>query len=426
MEMVLKNVRAYRNDGFTDCDILIKDGVTAAIAKQLRGDVEVDMDGAVTLPGFADAHVHLREPGFEYKETIRTGTLAAARGGYTAICAMPNVDPVPDSLDTLNVELDRINRGAVIDVRPYGAITRGESGTELSDMTALAPYVCGFSDDGRGVQDADVMRLAMTNAKKLDKIIAAHCEDLSVLPKGWSVHDGAAERFGLVGNPSESEWRQVARDLDLVRETGCGYHVCHVSTKESISLIRLAKAEGLDVTCETAPHYIALCDSDLRDEGRFRMNPPIRSAEDMDAIIGGLCDGTIDMIATDHAPHSAEEKRGGLRDSLNGIVGLECAFPVLYTELVRGGVMPFERLVELFTFAVKRFALPENAIEVGNVANLTIFDINCRYEIDSSRFLSMGRATPFEGWPVYGRCLLTMYDGKVVWRDENRIRGGQL
>ena len=369
------------------------------------------------LPGFCDVHVHLREPGFSYKETIRTGSLAAARGGFTAICAMPNLDPVPDSREHLSAELALIERDAVIDVRPYGAITAGEQGREIADLEGMAPQVVAFSDDGRGVQDPGLMREAMLRAKALGKLIVAHCEDNSLLRGGY-IHDGAyAAAHGHRGICSESEWGQIARDLDLVRETGCGYHVCHISTKESVALIRRAKAEGLDVSCETAPHYLLLNDSMLQEEGRFKMNPPIRGEEDRQALLEGLRDGTIDVIATDHAPHTAAEKSRGLEGSLMGVVGLETAFPLLYTYLVKTGELTLPRLVELLSDAPrKRFGLKDAMVE-GQPANFTLFDLNESYVIDPDTFLSMGRSTPFAGWRVQGRCLMTVADGRIAYRD---------
>ena len=424
MKYLLKNLNVYRESAFQKADILIDDGIVAAMGQELRvgGGVAVfDFNGAHAIPGLIDPHVHLREPGYEYKETIRTGTLAAARGGYSAVCSMPNLKPVPDNMANLKRQLDVIKRDAAVMVRPYGAITRSERGEELSDMEAMAPYVAGFSDDGRGVQSEDMMRRAMERARELNLPIVAHAEDESLLKKGWAVHDGGyARAHGLVGNPSESEWRQVERDLELVRETGCAYHVCHVSAKETVGLVRLAKGEGLDVTCETAPHYLTLTDADLQDSGRFRMNPPIRSAEDRDALIEGVCDGTVDMIATDHAPHTKEEKAGGLAHSLNGIVGLECAFPVLYTKLVLGRITSLERLIEMMSAApARRFGLPGGAIRPGEPANIAVFDLDREFAIDPAEFASLGRATPFEGWRVRGRCLMTVSGGKIVWRDDN-------
>jgi len=375
----------------------------------------------LVVPGFVDVHVHLREPGFFYKETVASGTAAAAAGGYTAVCAMPNLDPVPDSLENLQPELDAIARDAAVRVYPFGAITRGEKGEAMADLEALAPYVPGFSDDGRGVQSRDMMRRAMLLAKKLDRPIAAHCEDEPLLTPGWCVHDGAfARAHSLPGNAPESEWRQVERDIQLVRETGCRYHVCHVSTKESAALIRAAKAEGLPVTCETGPHYLVLCDEDLRDHGRFRMNPPIRSAGDRDALVEGLLDGTVDCIATDHAPHSAAEKAGGLRGSLNGVVGLECAFPVLYTELVKTGKVPLETVLNALCVNPRRiFHLPGGKIEEGQNADLTVLALDCPNIVAPERFRSMGRATPFEGRRVDAAVYMTICGGKIVHKLES-------
>ena len=368
-------------------------------------------DSLHVFPGFADVHVHFREPGFSYKETIQTGSRAAARGGYCAVCAMPNLNPVPDSLETLRQQLDVIARDACVQVIPYGAITASEKGEVLSDMDAMAPYVCGFSDDGRGVQSDDMMRAAMKKARSLGKLICAHCEDNALLRGGY-IHDGAYARLhGHRGICSESEWRQIARDLALVRETGCSYHVCHISTKESVALIREAKRSGLDVTCETGPHYLTLTDMDLQEDGRFKMNPPLRSAADRDALIEGLLDGTIDMIATDHAPHSAEEKSRGLEKSLMGVVGLETAFPVLYTRLVKTGVLPLEKLVALLhDNPCRRFGIQMNPAE-----NFTAFDLNDSYTIRPAEFLSKGRSTPFEGEQVYGKCKMTIAGGKIAW-----------
>ena len=368
----------------------------------------------IIVPGLCDVHVHFREPGFSYKETIASGSAAAAHGGYTAVCTMPNLDPVPDSAEHLQVQLDAIKRGAAIKVLPYGAITVGEKGEELADMEAISDKVCAFSDDGKGVQNDEMMREAMTAAKRLGKIIAAHCEDNSLLFGGY-IHDGEYARMhGHRGISSASEYKQIERDLRLAEETGCAYHVCHISTKESVELIRQAKARGVDVTCETAPHYLVLCDEDMQEDGRFKMNPPLRSREDKKALIEGIKDGTIDMIATDHAPHSAEEKGRGLEKSLMGVVGLETAFPVLYTELVMKNIITLERLVELMSFKPKeRFGIDTNN-------DFAVFDISEAYKIDPENFLSMGRATPFAGREVFGRCLLTVHNGKVVYKAENR------
>lgn len=368
----------------------------------------------IIVPGLCDVHVHFREPGFSYKETIASGSAAAAHGGYTAVCTMPNLDPVPDSAEHLQVQLDAIKRGAAIKVLPYGAITVGEKGERLADMESISDKVCAFSDDGKGVQNDEMMREAMTAAKRLGKIIAAHCEDNSLLFGGY-IHDGEyAKAHGHRGISSASEYKQIERDLRLAEETGCAYHVCHISTKESVELIRQAKARGVDVTCETAPHYLVLCDEDIQEDGRFKMNPPLRSREDKKALIEGIKDGTIDMIATDHAPHSAEEKGRGLEKSLMGVVGLETAFPVLYTELVMKNIITLDRLVELMSFKPKeRFGIDTNN-------DFAVFDISEAYKIDPEDFLSMGRATPFAGREVFGRCLLTVHNGKVVYKAEAR------
>lgn len=368
----------------------------------------------IIVPGLCDVHVHFREPGFSYKETIASGSAAAAHGGYTAVCTMPNLEPVPDSAEHLQVQLDAIKRGAAIKVLPYGAITVGEKGEKLADMEAMSDKVCAFSDDGKGVQNDEMMREAMTAAKRLGKIIAAHCEDNSLLFGGY-IHDGEyAKAHGHRGISSASEYKQIERDLRLAEETGCAYHVCHISTKESVELIRQAKAHGVNVTCETAPHYLVLCDEDMQEDGRFKMNPPLRSREDKKALIEGIKDGTIDMIATDHAPHSAEEKGRGLEKSLMGVVGLETAFPVLYTELVTKNIITLDRLVELMSFKPKeRFGIDTNN-------DFAVFDISEAYKIDPEDFLSMGRATPFAGREVFGRCLLTVHNGKVVYKAEDR------
>lgn len=372
------------------------------------------VENYIIVPGLCDVHVHFREPGFSYKETIASGSAAAAHGGYTAVCTMPNLDPVPDSAEHLQVQLDAIKRGAAIKVLPYGAITVGEKGEKLADMEAMSDKVCAFSDDGKGVQNDEMMREAMTAAKRLGKIIAAHCEDNSLLFDGY-IHDGEYARMhGHRGISSASEYKQIERDLRLAEETGCAYHICHISTKESVELIRQAKARGVNVTCETAPHYLVLCDEDMQEDGRFKMNPPLRSLEDKQALIEGIKDGTIDMIATDHAPHSAEEKGRGLEKSLMGIVGLETAFPVLYTELVTKNIITLDRLVELMSFKPKeRFG-----IDINN--DFAVFDISEAYKIDPENFLSMGRATPFAGREVFGRCLLTVHNGKVVYKAEER------
>ena len=361
------------------------------------------------LPGFCDVHVHFREPGFSYKETIRTGSLAAAAGGYTAVCTMPNLNPVPDSAVHLAEETALIRAHACIGVYPYGAITIGEKGERLAALEEMAPEAVAFSDDGKGVQSEDMMRRAMTEAKRLGKVIAAHCE-VNELLRGGCIHAGAyAAAHGHKGICSESEWKQIERDLRLAKETGCAYHVCHISTKESVALIREAKAQGVDVTCETAPHYLLMDENDLAEEGRFKMNPPLRGKDDREALLEGLLDGTIDMIATDHAPHSAEEKAKGLAGSAFGIVGLETAFPLLYTYLVKPGVLTLDQLLALLvTNPRRRFGLI-----LGK--EFSIWDLNASYRIDPDTFCSMGRSTPFAGWEVFGKCLLTAYHGSMAY-----------
>lgn len=424
MSLLLTCGTVFQSGSFRQMDVAMDQGRIVSVSPSLpkEGFSVIECSDLLIVPGFVDVHVHLREPGFSYKETVFSGTSAAAAGGYTAVCAMPNLKPVPDSREHLEAQLAVIRRDAKVRVYPYGAITCGEQGEALADLEAMAPHVAGFSDDGRGVQSESRMRAAMELARKLDKPIVAHCEDESLLAKGWSVHDGDfARRSGLVGNASESEWRQVERDLKLVRETGCQYHVCHVSTKESVALIRAAKAEGLPVTCETGPHYLVLCDEDLLDEGRFRMNPPIRSAADRDALLEGLLDGTVDCIATDHAPHSAQEKAGGLAKSLNGIVGLECAFPVLYTQLVRTGVVPMETLLHALCVNPRRiFRLSGGDVAPGQIADLTVLDLNRPCVIDSATFRSLGRATPFDGWGVAAAVAATICGGELVYTDFKR------
>ena len=419
MSLLLTGGSVYYNGAFQNLDVAVADGRIVSIAPSLprEGHSVVELhDNCLVVPGFVDVHVHLREPGFSYKETITSGTKAAAAGGYTAVCSMPNLKPVPDSVETLEEQLKLIRKGARVKVYPLGAITCSEMGKELADLEGMSPNVAGFSDDGRGVQSSAVMRKAMLTAKALNKPIVAHCEDESLLTT-WCIHDGEfARRNGFPGNDPASEWKQVERDIELVRETGCQYHVCHLSTKESVALIRAAKAEGLSVTCETGPHYLVMTDEDLLDEGRFRMNPPIRSAEDRAALIEGLLDGTVDCIATDHAPHSAEEKGKGLAGSLNGIVGLECAFPILYTNLVQSGTVPLETILKALCVNPRKiFGLPGGEIAEGAVADLTVIDTNRPHTIDSSTFKSLGRATPFDGWGVSADIAMTICDGEIVY-----------
>lgn len=375
-----------------------------------------DQQNIAIFPGFCDVHVHFRQPGFLYKETVKTGCLAAAAGGYTAVCTMPNLDPVPDSVENLMPQIKAIEEDACIAVYPYGAITKGEGGKKLSDMEKLSSRVIAFSDDGRGVQDAEMMLAAMKKAKSLGKMIVAHCEDNSLLHGGY-IHDGEyAKKHGHRGICRESEYGQIARDIALAEKTGCSYHVCHISCKESVELIRKAKQRGVDITCETAPHYLILTEDELIEDGRYKMNPPLRSREDREALIEGLRDGTVDMIATDHAPHSREEKSRGLEKSLFGIVGLECAFPVLYTCLVKTGRITLEKLTEAMTLApMRRFGI--------KCGGFTVFDLDRKYKIEPEKFLSMGRATPFEGHEVWGKCILTSYNGKAVYTDDEYIGG---
>ena len=362
------------------------------------------------LPGFCDVHVHFREPGFSYKETMVTGSASAARGGYTAVCTMPNLNPTPDSVEHLQQQLDLIHAGACIHVYPYGSITVGLKGEELADLEGMAPNVIAYSDDGKGVQSDDMMNDAMYKAKELGKMIVAHCE-VNDLLKGGYIHDGKyAAEHGHRGICSESEWAQVARDIELIKKNGCPYHVCHISTKETVDIIRKAKAEGVDITCETGPHYLVMDDSMLQEEGRFKMNPPLRDITDREALVAGILDGTIDMLATDHAPHSAEEKAKGLEKSAFGVVGLETAFPIMYTYLVKPGVMTMEQLLEVMVYAPrKRFNIP-----LGN--DFSIWDLEKEYTVDPADFVSKGKASPFTGWKVQGECVATVCDGKIVWK----------
>ena len=370
----------------------------------------IDFSRCVVFPGFCDVHVHLREPGYSYKETIASGSLASAKGGYTAVCAMPNLNPVPDSAEHLKVQQDIIDASACIHVYPFASITVGQKGEILSDFENMAPNTIGFSDDGKGVQSAELMREAMMKAKALDKPIVAHCE-VNELLRGGYIHDGAyAAEHGHRGICSESEWMHIARDIELVKETGVKYHVCHISTKESVELIRKAKSEGVDITCETGPHYLVMDDSMLQEHGRFKMNPPLRSKADREALIAGILDGTIDMIATDHAPHSAEEKAKGLENSAFGVVGIETALPVLYTYLVKPGILTMERLVELLVIN------PRKRFGIALGCDYSIWDLEEEYTVDPAEFVSMGKATPFEGWKVNGRCLATVCDGNIVYK----------
>ena len=410
MKVCLHNSYRYQDGRISPMDVLSLDELKGSVSENTLGaEPFLQFQNVYIFPGFVDVHVHFREPGFSYKETVRTGSLAAAHGGYTGVCTMPNLDPVPDSPEHLAPQLEAIRKGALIDVRPLGAITKGERGEALADMEALAPLVAGFSDDGRGVQSEEMMEAAMRKAKSLGKIIVAHCED-DLLRGGGYIHDGEyARAHGHRGICSESEWKPIARDLELVRKTGCAYHVCHVSTKESVALIRKAKAEGLDVTCETAPHYLLLDETHLQEHGRFKMNPPLRSPADREAMIEGLLDGTVDMIATDHAPHSTEEKSRGLAGSAMGVVGLETAFPALYTDLVKTGILPLEKLIAcLSDNPRRRFGFP-----LGR--DFSVWDLSRAEKVDPNTFLSMGRSTPFEGIELFGKNLLTVKDGRIVY-----------
>lgn len=398
--MILNNAFVYRNGRMEQQNYELKVGGVGFLS---------DFNKLCIFPAFCDVHVHFREPGFSYKETIRTGSLAAARGGYTDVCTMPNLNPVPDSVENIKKQIEIIEKDAAVRVHPYAAITVGEKGEMLTDMKALSPYCIAFSDDGKGVQSEDMMREAMIKAKALGKIIAAHCEDNSLLCGGY-IHKGEYARLhGHKGICAESEWKPIERDLRLAKETGCKYHVCHISCKESVELIRKAKAEGVDVTCETAPHYLIFNDMDLKESGNFKMNPPIRSEEDRQALIKGLQDGTIDMIATDHAPHSSEEKSRGLENSLMGIVGLETAFPVLYTYLVKKGIITLERLIELMAIN------PRRRFGLQSTDDICVYDLQSEYKIDPCEFKSKGKSTPFDGMTVSGKNLLTICGGKAVW-----------
>ena len=401
--MIIKNAMVFRNNVFKTEDYFINVPDTARVS------FDNSSDNIYVFPAFCDVHVHFREPGFSYKETIYSGSRSAARGGYSDVCTMPNLDPVPDCYESIMEQRKIIERDAAVNVHPYASVTVGEKGEELSDFDALSPLCIAFSDDGRGVQSEDMMRAAMIKAKSMGKIIAAHCEDNSLLNGGY-IHDGEYARLhGHRGICSESEWRPIERDIRLAKETGCAYHVCHISCRESVELIRRAKADGVDITCETAPHYLVMNDMMLEEDGRFKMNPPIRSEDDRLALIEGIKDGTIDMIATDHAPHSSEEKSRGLEKSLMGVVGLETAFPVLYTYLVKEGIISLERLVELMSLSPrKRFHIKDSGI--------CVYDLGKEYAIDPEKFETKGRSTPFSGRKVYGENIMTVIGGKIAWR----------
>ncbi len=419
MSILIKNAFVYTGDDFIKNDVLIDGGSIAAIGGFFsnNADIIIDAQDKYLIPAFADVHVHLREPGFSYKETIKAGTAAAAKAGYTAVCTMPNVNPVPDSVEGINSQLDIINRDAKINVYPFASITKGRKGAgELVDFESLKNLAVGFSDDGCGVQGESDMKAAMIECAKLGKIISAHCEVNELLHGGY-IHDGEyAKLHGHKGICSESEWAQIERDCRLAEETGCQYHVCHISTKESVDIIRKAKAKGVKVTCETAPHYLTLCDMDLKEDGRFKMNPPLRSAEDRQALVEGVLDGTIDVIATDHAPHSIEEKSKGLAGSAMGIVGLETAFAVLYTKLVKSGVITLPKLINMMSVRPREiFSLGGGKIEVGEKADLALLDLNAKWTVNPDEFLTLGRATPFEGWELFGKNTLTVMGGEIIY-----------
>ncbi|WP_289109681.1 dihydroorotase [uncultured Alistipes sp.] len=418
MKTLYTNAAIYAGGRFAAGEFAVEGGRIVPVAGAAP-DRTVDLGGRHVIPGLVDVHVHLREPGFSQKETIASGTAAAARGGYTTVCSMPNLNPAPDAPDTLRAQTDIIRRDAVVRVVPYGCITMGQRGAgELVDFAALAPDVVGFSDDGRGVQSDELMEEAMRRAAKAGRPIVAHCE-VDDLLRGGYIHDGEYCRaHGHKGICSESEWKQVERDIALAEKTGCQYHVCHVSTKESVELVRRAKARGVRVSCETAPHYLLLCDEDLQEDGRFKMNPPLRSREDRAALIAGVADGTIEVIATDHAPHTAEEKSRGLAGSAMGIVGLECAFPLMYKYMVLPGTLTLEKLVALMSDNPRRIFGLGGGLNVGDEADFTVLDLGAQYEVDPAAFLSKGRATPFAGWPVQGCAVLTVVGGREAYRDD--------
>ncbi len=421
MRYCLRNAEVFQGGVFHSADVFVSDGKIVAMGERLAcpGDaVSIDLRHMALFPGFVDVHVHLREPGFSYKETIRTGTLAAAHGGFAHVACMPNLDPVPDCRASLELLLGRIRETAAVHVHPYGAITVGERGERLADLAAMAPDVIAFSDDGKGLQSEALMRRAMAECRRLGRLLAAHCEDNNLLRGGY-IHDGPyARAHGHRGICSESEWRQIERDLALAEETGCAYHVCHVSAKESVALIRAAKARGVDVTCETGPHYLAFTDRDLQEDGRFKMNPPLREEADRQALLEGLADGTIDMLVTDHAPHSREEKARGLAGSAMGVVGLETSFAASYTHLVKTGILPLAKLIDLMHGAPMRRFGCGTELAAGQPADLTVFDLNEVYTVDPAHFLTLGRATPFEGCELTGVCKLTMVGGELIWKEE--------
>ena len=417
-KLLIFGAKVWLDGALVKRDVVVSEGKVERIAERIDATsdmVEMDGRGKVLLPGLVDMHVHLREPGFSYKETISSGSRAAAAGGFTTVCTMPNLNPAPDTVENLQAQLDIIERDAVIEVLPYATITTARKGEELVDYAALAPRVAGFSDDGTGVQSADVMEAAMKGVAATGKMVAAHCEVESLLNGGY-IHDGEwCAAHGHKGICSESEWAEVERDIEIAERTGCHLHVCHISTKESVALIREAKKRGVKVSCETAPHYLAMCDEDLRDEGRFKMNPPLRSRADMEALREGLADGTIDVVATDHAPHSAEEKSRGLAGSAMGVVGIETSLAAIYTFMVAGGVIDFGRMVEVMADAPRRLLGLKGGLVEGEKADLTLVDFEKEFSVCPEEFLSCGKATPFEGMRLRGEVVCTIAGGKVVY-----------
>lgn len=418
MEILIKNGRVWNGTELTPANVLVIDGVVSAVGADVSGTDTcrvIDAAGAAVIPGLVDVHVHLREPGYSYKETIAAGTLAAAHGGFTTVCPMPNLNPAPDSPGNLEKELGLIRRDAVIEVKPYATITRGRMGNELVDYETLAPQVAGFSDDGSGVQQGDVMLRAMQGIERTGKVLAAHCE-VNELLRGGYIHDGEyARAHGHRGICSESEWGEVKRDIDLSAETGCRLHICHISTRESVELVRRAKAQGLKVTCETGAHYLAFCDEDLQEDGRFKMNPPLRSRSDRDALLEGIADGTIDCIASDHAPHSDDEKSRGLEKSAMGVTGIELSLPAVYTYAVRTGVIPFGRMIELMAGNPRRIFGIDGGLKPGDRADIAVVDFDSKFKVTRHMFLSKGKSTPFEGCDLYGVVKYTVANGKIAY-----------
>ena len=416
--MLITGAKVWCEGGFATCDVLVEEGRLVRIADNIapiEGVRVVEAAGKYLLPALVDMHVHLREPGYSYKETIASGTAAAAKGGFSMVCPMPNLNPAPDTLAHLKEQLSIVERDAVIGVMPYATITTARKGNECVDYEALAPYVAGFSDDGTGVQSEEVMERAMNGIAPTGKILAAHCEVESLLNGGY-IHDGEwCKAHNHKGICSESEWGEVKRDIELAEKTGCRLHICHISTKESVELIREGKKRGVRVTCETAPHYLALCDEDMREEGRFKMNPPLRSRADMEALREGVADGTIDVIATDHAPHSAEEKSKGLEKSAMGVVGIETSLAATYTFMVGGGVISLERLVEIMSLTPRRLLGIGGGIVLGEMLDATLVDLNKEFCVEPAKFLSMGKSTPFEGMRLRGEVLMTIANGRLAY-----------